>query len=88
MSCFSLSSSPACERLQKSITRDHSDRQVLNDSSLWTVTLGIMQFQGEHATDWASVMAYVSLMMIPALVFYLFAERHLIAGLTAGAVKG
>lgn len=61
---------------------------VLNDSSLWTVPLGIMQFQGEHATDWAAVMAYVSLMMIPALVFYLFAERHLIAGLTAGAVKG
>jgi raffinose/stachyose/melibiose transport system permease protein len=61
---------------------------VLNDSSLWTVPLGIMQFQGEHATDWASVMAYVSLMMIPALIFYLFAERHLIAGLTAGAVKG
>ncbi|HEX6483970.1 MAG TPA: carbohydrate ABC transporter permease [Ktedonobacteraceae bacterium] len=61
---------------------------VLNDASLWTVPLGIMQFQGEHATDWALVMAYVSLMMIPALVFYLFAERHLIAGLTAGAVKG
>ncbi|HEX4714419.1 MAG TPA: carbohydrate ABC transporter permease [Ktedonobacteraceae bacterium] len=61
---------------------------VLNDSSLWTVPLGIMQFQGEHATDWASVMAYVSLMMIPALIFYLFAERHLIAGLMAGSVKG
>src|SRR5581483_5829756 len=61
---------------------------VLNDASLWTVPLGIMQFQGEHATDWASIMAYVSLMMIPALVFYLFAERQLIAGLTAGAVKG
>lgn len=61
---------------------------VLNDSSLWTVPLGIMQFQGEHATDWASVMAYVSLMMIPALIFYLFAERQLIAGLMAGSVKG
>jgi raffinose/stachyose/melibiose transport system permease protein len=61
---------------------------VLNDASLWTVPLGIMQFQGEHATDWASVMAYISLMMIPALIFYLFAERQLIAGLTAGAVRG
>jgi raffinose/stachyose/melibiose transport system permease protein len=61
---------------------------VLNDPNLWTVPLGIMQFQGQHSTDWASVMAYVSLMMIPALIFYLFAERHLIAGLTAGAVKG
>ena len=61
---------------------------VLNSANLWTVPLGIMQFQGEHSTDWASVMAYISLTMIPALVFYLFAERHLVAGLTAGAVKG
>lgn len=61
---------------------------VLNNSNLWTVPLGIMQFEGEHATDWALVMAYVTLMMIPALIFYLFAERHLIAGLTAGALKG
>lgn len=61
---------------------------VLNDSSLWTVTLGVMQFQGEHSTDWATTMAYITLTMIPAIVFYLFAERHLIAGLTAGAVKG
>lgn len=61
---------------------------VLNSANLWTVPLGIMQFQGEHATDWALVLAYVSLMMIPAIVFYLFAERHLIAGLTTGAVKG
>lgn len=61
---------------------------VLNDASLWTVPLGIMQFQGEHATDWVSVMAYISLMMLPALVFYLFTERHLISGLTAGALRG
>lgn len=61
---------------------------VLNDSSLWTVPLGVMQFQGEHSTDWASTMAYITLTMIPAIIFYLFAERNLIAGLTAGAVKG
>lgn len=61
---------------------------VLNDSNLWTVPLGVMQFQGEHMTDWATIMAYITLTMIPAIVFYLLAERHLIAGLTAGAVKG
>lgn len=61
---------------------------VLNNTHLWTLPLGIMQFQTEHATDWASTMAFVSITMIPAIVFYLFAERYLIAGLTAGAVKG
>ncbi len=61
---------------------------ILNSSQLWTLPLGIMQFQGEHSTDWALVMAFVSITMIPAIIFYLFAERYLIAGLTAGAVKG
>ena len=61
---------------------------VLNNSALWTVPLGVMQFQGEHSADWSSIMAYLTLTMIPAIIFYLFSERHLIAGLTAGAVKG
>ena len=61
---------------------------VLNDSSLWTITMGVMQFQGEHTTDLALSLAYIALAMIPAIIFYLLAERHLVSGLTAGAVKG
>ena len=34
------------------------------------------------------VLAFVSLTLIPTLAFYLFAERHIVTGLTAGAVKG
>jgi raffinose/stachyose/melibiose transport system permease protein len=33
-------------------------------------------------------MAFVTITMLPAIIFYLFAERYLVAGLTAGAVKG
>jgi raffinose/stachyose/melibiose transport system permease protein len=61
---------------------------VLNQDTLWTVPLGIMRFQGQWGTDWARVLAFVSLTLIPTLVFYLFAERHIVTGLTAGAVKG
>lgn len=61
---------------------------VLNDDRLWTLPLGVMQFQGQYSTNLALVMAFVTLSMLPAIVFYLFAERHLIAGLTAGSVKG
>jgi raffinose/stachyose/melibiose transport system permease protein len=61
---------------------------VLNNNNLWTIPLGIMQFQGEHSIEWALVMAYISLTIVPAIIFYLFAERYLIAGLTTGAVKG
>jgi raffinose/stachyose/melibiose transport system permease protein len=61
---------------------------VLNSESLYTLPLGVQQFQGEFMTDWAKVLAYVSLALVPAVAFYLVAERHIVAGLTAGSVKG
>jgi raffinose/stachyose/melibiose transport system permease protein len=61
---------------------------VLNSEKLYTLPLGIMQFQGQFGTDWARVLAFISLSLIPTIIFYLFAERQIIAGLTAGAVKG
>ncbi len=61
---------------------------VLNDSNLWPLPLGIMQFQGQFGTDWARVMAYVTLLIIPAIIFYLFAEKYIVTGLTGGELKG
>ena len=61
---------------------------VLNSDELWTLPLGTMQFQGQYATDLALVSAFVALSAIPTIIFYLFAERQIISGLTAGAVKG
>ncbi len=61
---------------------------VLNSERLYTLPLGVQQFQGEFMTDWSRVLAYVTLAMLPAIAFYLAAERQLIAGLTAGSVKG
>jgi hypothetical protein len=50
--------------------------------------LGIMQYQGQYGTDWGKVLAFVSLTLAPAVIFYLMAQKHIIAGLTSGAVKG
>ncbi len=61
---------------------------VLNDQSLWPLPLGISQFQGQYGTDWALVMAYVTLLILPAVVFYLFAEKYIVTGLTGGELKG
>ena len=61
---------------------------VLNSEPLYTLPLGIMQFQGQFGTDWGRVLAFVSLALAPTIIFYLFAERQIVAGLTAGAVKG
>ena len=61
---------------------------VLNTEQLYTLPLGIMQFQGQFGTDWSRVLAFVSLSLVPTIGFYLLAERQIITGLTAGAVKG
>jgi raffinose/stachyose/melibiose transport system permease protein len=61
---------------------------VLNTETLYTLPLGIMQFQGQFGTDWGRVLAFVSLALLPTIVFYLLAERQIVAGLTAGAIKG
>lgn len=61
---------------------------VLNTEALYTLPLGIMQFQGQYGGEWAKIMAYISLTLVPTIIFYLVAERHIVAGLAAGAVKG
>jgi raffinose/stachyose/melibiose transport system permease protein len=61
---------------------------VLNSEKNYTLPLGVMQYQGQFSSDWGAILAFLTLAMIPAIVFYLFAERQIIAGLTAGAVKG
>jgi raffinose/stachyose/melibiose transport system permease protein len=61
---------------------------VLNDPKLWPLPLGIMQFQGQYGTDYARIMAYVTLLIIPAVGFYLFAEKYIVTGLTGGELKG
>lgn len=52
-----------------------------------TVTLGVQQFIGQYATDWNSVLAALSMAVIPILILYTLFSRQLIRGLTSGAVK-
>jgi raffinose/stachyose/melibiose transport system permease protein len=61
---------------------------VLNSENLYPWTLGIMQYQGEYAVEWNKVLAYVTITVLPALAFFVIAQKYIVAGLTGGAVKG
>jgi raffinose/stachyose/melibiose transport system permease protein len=61
---------------------------MLSNESNWTLPLGVTNFSTQYTTDTARILAYTSLALVPALVFYLLAERQLVGGLTSGAVKG
>ena len=52
-----------------------------------TITLGVQQFIGQYVTDWNSVLASLTLAIVPILLLYLLLSRQLIRGLTSGAVK-
>jgi raffinose/stachyose/melibiose transport system permease protein len=60
---------------------------VLNSESRYTWTLGLMAYQGEYITSWQLVLAFITLMILPAILMFLMAQRWIVAGLTAGAVK-
>lgn len=61
---------------------------VLNSSESFPWTLGMMQYRGEFIVEWNRILAFVTLTLTPALVFFLAAQRYIVAGLTGGAVKG
>jgi raffinose/stachyose/melibiose transport system permease protein len=60
---------------------------VLIDPNEHTLPIGVNNISSQFSTDYARVLAYTSLAMVPALLFYAVAERQIIGGLTAGAVK-
>lgn len=61
---------------------------VLNRDALYPWPLGIMAFQGEFSTDWHLVLAFVTLTIAPVVLVFIAAQRHIIAGLTTGSLKG
>jgi raffinose/stachyose/melibiose transport system permease protein len=60
----------------------------LNRTSNWPMTLAIYNFFGQFQSDWSLVSADIVLTIIPVIIIYLLAQRFILSGLTAGAVKG
>lgn len=60
---------------------------MLNSESKYPWPLGIMVYKGEFMTDWQLILAFITLTILPTIIVFFLAQRHIIAGLTAGAVK-
>ncbi|PZA20808.1 carbohydrate ABC transporter permease [Modestobacter versicolor] len=62
---------------------------VMTDPDQRTLPLWLQGLvEANRATDWGLVMAGAALIAVPVIVFFLFVQRRLSAGLVAGAVKG
>lgn len=60
----------------------------LSTSALKTIPLGITAFVQSSGTNWGPLCAASCIVLIPVVVFFLFAQKYMVAGLTGGAVKG
>lgn len=54
----------------------------------WPLSMGLQQFQRQFGADWAGIMAYITILMMPTIVFYLFTQKYIVTGLTGGELKG
>ena len=60
---------------------------LLNSQDIYPWPLGLMVYRGEFSTEWQLVLAFISLTILPTIIVFFAAQKHIIAGLTAGAVK-
>jgi raffinose/stachyose/melibiose transport system permease protein len=61
---------------------------ILLNADKWTLPLGVMNFSTEYVSDQARILAFTVMAILPAILFYIVAERQIVSGLTAGGVKG
>jgi len=60
---------------------------LTSSESVRTLPVGLALYQGHQAIDWPHLMAGSTLAVIPVLLIFLFFQRQIVSGITAGAVK-
>lgn len=60
---------------------------LFSEPANWTVTIGIASIRGEYIISWNEIMAASAIVAVPIILVFLWLERYLVVGLTAGAQK-
>lgn len=60
----------------------------LSSSDKWPMTLSVYNFFGMYFKDWNLVCADILMTSLPVILVYLFGQKYIVSGMTAGAVKG
>ncbi|MEW6402052.1 MAG: carbohydrate ABC transporter permease, partial [Chloroflexota bacterium] len=60
----------------------------LTDKDYYPITRGLIVFQGVYGNDWPMLAAAVLMITVPMVILYLFLQRYIISGITAGSLKG
>ncbi|MBP1990156.1 carbohydrate ABC transporter permease [Paenibacillus eucommiae] len=60
----------------------------LPDSKKWTMPMTIYDFQGLHTNDYSLVFADMIFLLLPVIIIFLLAQKYIVTGMVAGAIKG
>lgn len=62
-------------------------RSLIAEEALQPATVGLQSFMGPNSSDWAGVMTYAAIYVTPILIVFILLQRHIVSGLTSGALK-
>lgn len=62
--------------------------QLTRSTNSKTLPVGLLDYTAEFTIDWRGMCALAVVMIIPALTLTFIVQKHLVSGLTSGAVKG
>jgi raffinose/stachyose/melibiose transport system permease protein len=60
----------------------------LNRTNMKTLIVSLYSFIGQYYNDWSLIFSSIFIIIYPILILYIFAQKYIIDGITAGAVKG
>jgi arabinogalactan oligomer/maltooligosaccharide transport system permease protein len=60
----------------------------MNDPLSYTLPVQLQRYVGDYSTEWGHFAAGAVIVSLPVMALFLALERHLVGGLTSGAVKG
>jgi multiple sugar transport system permease protein len=60
----------------------------LNNQNLYTLSLGLQQYSGEHGREWGLLMAASVLITLPVIIVFFFTQRTFVQGVTLTGIKG
>jgi alpha-1,4-digalacturonate transport system permease protein len=61
---------------------------IINNKQKFTIQLALANFSGEYSVDWNSLLAMSVVSMLPVIIVFLIFQKHIVGGMTTGAVKG
>ena len=61
---------------------------ITNQQSLYTLPIGLQMYHGQYGTQWNLLMAASTITVLPTMIIYLIAQRHIVQGITLSGIAG